>query len=124
MSSESFTAVSFPITRAELVGYGSNQEWSLPVFKFNDETGKIELDSDQKCIVQFVRGHKDNSMRRAGVLNEHVLQMLIDRQESLNAEVPSQVGAMIHEHLVTALALMQHRTIDRATRNVQFTGKS
>lgn len=103
------------------------QSFALPLFGFDDETGKIRPEptetpdgrpSVSHLSIQFVRGHKDKSERQVGVLTEHVLEMLIERQKQLNSEYPSDEGAITLGHLMSALHAQSYRTVDRVRRGV------
>lgn len=106
------------------------QTFSIPLFGFDDETGKIRPEpfgpggNPTHLTINFVRGHKDKDERQVGVLTEHLLEMLIERQKQLNAEFPSPEGDLTLQHLMSALHAQSYRTIDRVRRGVLNRGKS
>jgi hypothetical protein len=103
------------------------QKFGVPVFGFDDETGKIKPgqlhDGARFVVIPFVRGHKDKDERQAGVLTEHVIGALVQRMEQLEAEFPSPEGEITLFHLRNALYAQQSRTVDRVRRGVLNQGK-
>lgn len=107
------------------------QSFSIPLFGFDEETGKIRPETvgentpgSTHLTIKFVRGHKDKDERQVGVLTEHILEMLIERQKQLNAEYPSLEGDITLGHLCSALHAQSYRTIDRVRRGVLNHGKA
>lgn len=120
---EPFNAVFF----APPFANNGGQSFSIPLFGFDDETGKIRPEpggvSPSHITIPFVRGHKDKSERQIGVLTEHVLAMLIERQSQLNSEFPSPEGDITLSHLRSALHAQTYRAVDRTQRGVLNRGK-
>lgn len=111
-----------------------NQSFNIPLFGFDDETGNIRPESvsllsgkdvvlPSQVTINFACGHADKSERQVGVLTEHVLEMLIERQKQLNARYYSLEGQIILHHLCNALHAQTQHTVNHAKRGVLNQGR-
>ncbi len=96
--------------------------YDMPVYRFNDETGKPER-SDVVQFIQFLRGHKDKAERQSGITTEALLALLIDRLTRLNSEVPDNHTIRAIHHISEALNELLEREAERKAAGVLNTGK-
>lgn len=84
---------------------------------FEDKNQFTEIQFIQKeCINQETGELKTIS---DGITNEQLIEVLIDRMNSLQSKFPCRENAIATTHLETALLWLEKRTADRKKRNVE-----
>lgn len=84
---------------------------------FEDKSQSTEIQFIQKECVNQETGELKTI--NDGVTNEQLLEVLIDRMNSLQARFPCRENAIATTHIETALLWLEKRTADRKKRDVE-----
>ena len=97
-------------------------KWTLA----DDNSGLVQKESASWAVLQFCRGTKDTPIkeRKAGILQQTVVEALIYDLQEANKKVPSRETSIVITKLEEALLWIQKRSSDRKKRGVQFTQNS
>lgn len=89
------------------------------------ELSNLENHAATGQVLQFIQkepiaeGSKQFKTVADGTTNEEVLEMLIDRIVTMNAQFSCQENEFCIEHLRCAMIYLKKRTLDRIVRNVE-----
>ena len=92
----------------------------------NFEQNITELNQHLWFILKEPTGEPDGKLKTVhdGTTNEEVLRILIDRIQFLQAKFPCRENSIVITNLEESLRLLERRTADRKTRNVEGKAKA
>jgi len=75
------------------------------------------------CKKEKVAGSDELAVVYAGTTNEEVIEVLLDRLDSLNQKLPCDENVNARDHLRKALGWLEQRTESRKRQGVETTDK-